>query len=786
MAAAMPGPGGRIISLTNAGQVTSADIGDLVQGGPLRVQSDNVVMNLQLADPSAMTRDPSSTRFAVASAEGILVASLDGRRLLAESHDIGATVQPSISRDASFATAGLVSEGVWDVAHEPPVLVPVDINVEVAQFAGSAATFRFIPARHRNVILWTSDFVERSIGYDLATGEYLGDYWGSFVPAWSDDGSLVARVVPGLGSRVEPVDGGEPLYTSSGLVRSADFDSNGSRALLTFVSEPGFASTTGLLLDLTTGDEISLPAMPGGVFAASFTPDDSQIVAIGGDGAVWVLDASTTAHVRDLQDAGAASQLLAPPPEFSPDGAFMVSATDGQARMWHLESGRQVGVQFPTSVGGLPYGVSSEEGLRLVTPFGGKALVWNLDTSMWVDIACRAAGRNMTRSEWRLFGPQDSEYDVSCEQFAAAPLTPETSLVAEPLPPVVTTLVDASPEAQVSGRSAQGLPGEGITVRPGRASWSTGYFQAAVYAALLEELGYNVSDPALNEYSPTDAYVAMAEGIVDFWPNSWYSQHLTWHDQEISDGSRAGEHLVVIGSEMLASGLEGIVVTKVVADEYNIVSLAQINDDPTLAALFDVDGNGIGDIFGCPESWTCDNLIDEILDSNNWTNLEQVTAGYGGMVEASIGRVNSGEPMLQYTWSPSSYLSSLIPGENVLWLSLGSNDAVLDGTTASGVDFSGAGPAPLGSLCSQDPCWLGWEAADIVITANRDFLMRNPAAAALFDIVELPVGDVSAQNARYEAGENTEDDLRRHAQEWIDQNRSVVDAWIGQAITAAS
>lgn len=50
------------------------------------------------------------------------------------------------------------------------------------------------------------------------------------------------------------------------------------------------------------------------------------------------------------------------------------------------------------------------------------------------------------------------------------------------------------------------------TVRPGRANWSTGYFQAAVYSALLQELGYTVLGPELNEHPPAEAYFAMAQG----------------------------------------------------------------------------------------------------------------------------------------------------------------------------------------------------------------------------------------------------------------------------------
>lgn len=338
--------------------------------------------------------------------------------------------------------------------------------------------------------------------------------------------------------------------------------------------------------------------------------------------------------------------------------------------------------------------------------------------------------------------------------------------------------------ATSSGPEEAADAGRARVVTPGRANWSTGYFQAAVYSALLEELGYEVADPATNEYQPSEAYIAMAEGTIDFWPNGWYTQHDVWHDQILPDGTRVGDHLVVIGNQLENAGFQGLVITKSVANEHSITSLDQINDDPDLAALFDVDGNGLGDIFGCPEDWTCDNVIDEMIASNGWTNLEQTKAGYPGMIETSIQRVEAGEPAIQYTWSPSGYLAQLIPGENVLWLSMGDEDNVLDGTTESGLDYAQFGPAPFGATCSEDPCWPGWEVEDIRVTSSRAFAETHADAAALFEVVEIDVAAIAEQNTRYDAGENTEVDIRRAADEWIAENRSLVDEWLATARAA--
>ena len=58
-----------------------------------------------------------------------------------------------------------------------------------------------------------------------------------------------------------------------------------------------------------------------------------------------------------------------------------------------------------------------------------------------------------------------------------------------------------------------------------RADWDSGYMQAAIYAQLIEELGYEVSDPAENERDPNGFYPALATGPFDLWVNGWFPLH---------------------------------------------------------------------------------------------------------------------------------------------------------------------------------------------------------------------------------------------------------------------
>jgi hypothetical protein len=61
----------------------------------------------------------------------------------------------------------------------------------------------------------------------------------------------------------------------------------------------------------------------------------------------------------------------------------------------------------------------ADGGPSLFTSVGDEVLIWNLDVEAWPEIACQAAGRNLTRQEWDRFGPPDEPYQATCPQWPA-------------------------------------------------------------------------------------------------------------------------------------------------------------------------------------------------------------------------------------------------------------------------------------------------------------------------------------------------------------------------------
>ena len=335
-------------------------------------------------------------------------------------------------------------------------------------------------------------------------------------------------------------------------------------------------------------------------------------------------------------------------------------------------------------------------------------------------------------------------------------------------------------------------PGAGVSVTMARADWSTGYMQAAIYKALLEELGYTVNEPAEMEMSPAAFFTALGEGQVDFWANSWYPGHAAWWNNELTDGQTVGDKISVVGEEMMTGGLQGYLTNPSIVADYPGLTMDQINNDPELVALYDqgdsTPGDGIIQILGCPESWTCDDIISENIEFAGWSNIEQTKAGYDAMIAEAVGRAADGIPFIIYTWTPSAYVTQLIPGDNAMWLAI-ETDSVLDGSITPEFDQRVDGvavPAALGlEQCSADPCHLGWVAADIQVSANNEFLAANPAAHKLFELVQISVVDVALQNVLYTEGQDTTEDVNGHAADWIASHRDTVDEWLAAARAAA-
>ena len=360
----------------------------------------------------------------------------------------------------------------------------------------------------------------------------------------------------------------------------------------------------------------------------------------------------------------------------------------------------------------------------------------------------------------------DDDLAVQGTQQEAATTTEVEQPVTTAQP--TTTVAPTTEAPGLTGR----LPGEGVTINMARANWTTSYMQAEIYRALLKELGYTVGRPA--ELSPTDFYPKLAAGELDFWPSAWTISHTPILQGEFEGGTMA-DKVTFVGEEMLGGGLEGIIVDLPTATQFNITTLDDIATRPELAAIFDTNGNGIPDVAGCDEGWGCQAVLNNIISENGWEGqIEQISGTHGALFAEQAARFTNGKPVLSYVWTPGAFVTELVPSEDVYWL----------GVRNPAPEHSVPAPLPE-DQCRFQPCTLGWSAQDIKVAANNDFLAANPPAARLLELVKIRVLDVNLQTVKMAAGEDTDEDIERHAAEWIEANRNEVGGWLWEAFNAA-
>lgn len=315
-------------------------------------------------------------------------------------------------------------------------------------------------------------------------------------------------------------------------------------------------------------------------------------------------------------------------------------------------------------------------------------------------------------------------------------------------------------------------PGKGVTVKPARATWNTGFFQEALVRKGLEELGYKVKKA--KDLANPIFYKSVALGDVDYWTNGWFPNH----DGQLPKGfyDKADK----IGYVVKAGGLQGYLVSKKHVEEFGINSLDDFKRDEVKKA-FDKNGDGKADLTACPAGWGCESVIAHHMKVYELDDaINPVKAAYEAGMAAALAEYKDGEPIFFYTWAPNWTIFKLKPGQDVMWINVPeimpkeSQMLGKDRMQVSGIE---------GAV--SDPVKLGFVVSDVQIVANKKFMSKNPAATKFFEVFTLPLADISEQNTKMNGGEKSQKDVERHADEWIAKNKVTWDGWLEAARQAA-
>ena len=313
-----------------------------------------------------------------------------------------------------------------------------------------------------------------------------------------------------------------------------------------------------------------------------------------------------------------------------------------------------------------------------------------------------------------------------------------------------------------TGAAAQTGPGDGVSVRPIGTGRADQYFQQFVVQIGLERLGYDVEEHLEAQYPAM--HLALGQGDADYTASHWNPLHEQFYKRAGGD-----EKLSRVG-QLIEGASQGYLIDKETATEHGIDNLGQLKD-PELAALFDSDGDGKANLTGCNPGCGCEEVIEHHLDTFELRDTISHDQGeYFALIANTIARYQAGDPILYYTWTPLWVSSSLKPGEDTVWLDV--PFSALPGDRAD-IDTS-----------TPDGRNRGFQVNTIGVAANDEFLDENPAAKRFFELARIPIEDVNAAILRQREGEDSLDQIRGHAEEWIAENSAAFDAWVEEAAAA--
>lgn len=282
----------------------------------------------------------------------------------------------------------------------------------------------------------------------------------------------------------------------------------------------------------------------------------------------------------------------------------------------------------------------------------------------------------------------------------------------------------------------------------------------------LEQLGYEFKPP--KQLSVPALYLGTSNGDIDLYGTSWENLHKSFYQEYKNDGTV--EHV----GNLIDNALQGYQIDLKTAKRYNITNLNQLKT-PEIAKLFDSDGDGKANLVGCIPGWGCETVIEHHLDAYNLRDTVEHDQGeYSALIASAIARYKQGKPILFYTWTPYWLASALKVGEDVTWLE---------------VPFTSL-PEGMGDVSEEDTNFdgknIGFPVDSIRILSNQEFLDGNPVAKRFLELVAIPIEYINQQQELIYQGEDDAADIRRHAEEWIEQNREEFEGWIEEARQAGT
>ena len=302
--------------------------------------------------------------------------------------------------------------------------------------------------------------------------------------------------------------------------------------------------------------------------------------------------------------------------------------------------------------------------------------------------------------------------------------------------------------------SAYGSVAHAADVVIGVPNWPSVLATAHVMKAALENnLGLEVE---LQNGSNPVIFEAMDAGSMHVHPEVWLPNNANLHDLYVD------EKKTVMMNGNTVTGEQQMCVTSDTAERTGITSLSDLTD-PEMAANFDTDGDGMGEIWIGAPGWASTNVEKIRAKSYGYDSTMTLKEMDEALALAEVDNaVNKEENIVFFCYSPHHMFT--------LYDLVG-----LEEPAYEEAEWNVIQP-------TDDPEWLekssapvAWEPARINIHYATSLTEDQPEAAAMIANMALDVDTVSAMTYALVVDEQ---DPEEFAAAWVEENADQVDSWL--------
>ncbi len=285
-------------------------------------------------------------------------------------------------------------------------------------------------------------------------------------------------------------------------------------------------------------------------------------------------------------------------------------------------------------------------------------------------------------------------------------------------------------------------------------NWPSVAATANVLKVVIEQnLGLEVE---LQNGTNPIVFEAMDKGSMHAHPEVWMPNQQNLHDTYVKDKG------TVAANPNGVEAFQGMCVPKAFADEHNITSIDDLSN-PEVAALFDTNGDGKGELWIGAPGWASTNVEKVRAKSYGYDQTFELTESDETLAYANLDNaVKGNKPWVGFCYTPH-YVFVLHDLQ------------ILEEPPYDAAKWNVIQP-------TDDPAWLekseagmAWDTAYLHLHYAKAIEDSHPEVATLFKNMKLDTDTVSAMTYALVIDKK---DPAEYANEWVSENEDVVLGWL--------